>query len=518
MISNWQPSLQENYRGKGIEGLAGAFASYLSKDAARFSKDAPLLQGRPAIYVRSFLSRMTESLKKGETIDVPAVLDLCEWVVRQPVHECTTPASQHERLADPDWQWSRNAVSDFVESICRLPADGIATGSPDALRPRIWQLLFHLAGDNPDSSVLRDTSADDPRTVDYIDLGINSSRGRAIQAVLEYARWWATHVKVVQNGQEVIPSGFEALPEVREVLEAQIVTEHRRVEVLSVIGSHLNLIYWIDREWLAKHAEVLFDLEGLERTPRASEGWAAWNAFLVWVRPHFEFYRLFKGQFAYAVKQICDPELKSAEGRMHPVHHLAEHLMLLYGRGDIDLDSDAGLLKDFMLKALPEARRHAIGFMGRSLSGNPDPGNEVIQRFQRLWDLYWPSAGKADALAHPQAWSFGYWYTSELFPQEWVLPRLLEFAELVGVPEPDHDVANKLAQDVTHDIGTKLRILVCMVKGDKEGWRVEGWKESARSILKAAIDAGEPHKQVAVDLINLLGRRGYVSMGDLLPR
>ena len=89
------------------------------------------------------------------------------------------------------------------------------------------------------------------------------------------------------------------------MLEWQIAPENRSFVGLAVIGSRIGLLYWIDKQWLEKNADRLFGLEKIEREPAAAQGWAAWNAFLVWVRPHIELYQIFKSQFAYAVEQAA---------------------------------------------------------------------------------------------------------------------------------------------------------------------------------------------------------------------
>ena len=176
------------------------------------------------------------------------------------------------------------------------------------------------------------------------------------------------------------------------MLEWDIVSDNRSFEALAVIGSGIGLIYWIDKNWLGTNAGRLFHLEGIKESPPMAQGWAAWNAFLVWVRPHIEFYKLFREQFAYAVTQSARVNLAERTSEQ-PMHHLGEHLMILYGRGQLGLDDDGGLLRRFLADSHPDVRRHAVGFVGRSIEGDEKLPEEVVSRFQDLWSLYW--AGEA---------------------------------------------------------------------------------------------------------------------------
>ncbi len=513
-VSSWKPE-ERRFLGPDIEGLASTFGQYVATDPEAFSAHAGALIGRPAIYVRAFINQMAEAVKAGREINVPAVLKLCRWVLERPLGERTTPEQGHEGLVDKDWQWARDEISQFVKSICEAKAKDAPKYPLEGLREPIWQALSGLCRDRFESYIIHDISKDDPRVHDYLTRGINSPRGKAVEAALEYARWIANHIKRADEKHEVIPGGFEAMPEVREMLEWQIAPDNRSFEALAVIGSRIGLIYWIDKDWLAANAGRLFDLEGIEKSPPMAHGWAAWNTFLVWVRPLIEFYRLFKEQFAYAVAQSTRVNL-AEQTLEQPMNHLGEHLMILYGRGQLGLDEDEGLLRRFLADSHADVRRHAIGFVGRSIEGEEKIPEEVVGRFRTLWDAYWAGAGKQDALQKPDALLFGTWFSSGQFPEQWALEQLEDYVEVTPTPEPDHAIAKQLATIASSDTVRAVRILDRMVYGDREGWRIHGWLDSARQILEVAMKSGGDGRRQAERLIDYLGRRGHTSFGELL--
>jgi hypothetical protein len=196
--------------------------------------------------------------------------------------------------------------------------------------------------------------------------------------------------------------------------------------------------------------------------------------------------------------------------------HLAEHLMVLYARGDLALDSHKALLRQFLNSTHPDTRRYAFSFLGHVLINEDGLPQEFVDRLALLWDEYWAGAGKRDAQEKPDASLFGMWFASGRFEPAWALSRLEEYAEVVSVPEPDYQVLEELARIAPTDIATALRILTRMVRSDREGWRVQMWLDSARSILEAAMNSGGDVREKAERLIDHLGRRGYTSMGDLL--
>lgn len=512
-ISSWKPN-DPWFTGPNRKGLASTFEQYVASTPEAFSAKAQVLIGRPAIFVRAFISQMSEAVRAGRHMDVGSVLDLCWWVVQRPVEEQTTPREEGERLVDENWQWTRDEISRFIDSVCRAESESRRTFPLD-YRSKLWTILERLCRDDPTSYIHRDLADDDPRVHDYLDLGINSPRGKAVGAALEYARWVANHIKQSEGTQEIVPGGFDAIPEVRTTLEWQIAPENRSVEVMSVIGSQIGLIYWIDREWLSTHVERIFRLADIEKGRPSTHGWAAWNAFLVWVRPHIEFYRLFRSQFAYAVEQasIFEPTEHSRE---QPMYHLGEHLMVLYGRGQLGLDDDDQLLRRFLTAAASELRRHAIAFVGHTLEAEEGISVEIIARFQIFWEEYWSGPGPMDARESRGDWLFGTWFASKRFPESWALDQLRRFVEVNPTPEPDRAVVQTLAGIAHVDIRKSVEILDLMVRGDREGWRIEGWGNAPTQILELGLSTRGAARDTTVRLIDYLGRRGYAEFGRLL--
>ena len=190
--------------------------------------------------------------------------------------------------------------------------------------------------------------------------------------------------------------------------------------------------------------------------------------------------------------------------------------MILYGRGQLGLDDDEGLLRRFVENSNPDVRRHAVGFVGQTLKGDEKVPEDVVERFMTLWEIYWTGPGRSDTEEKPNAFLFGLWFSCEQFPEQWALDALEHFVEVAPTPEPDHAIAEQLAKTAHVDIVKSTRILDRMVRGDREGWRIEGWQDSAKEVLRQAMrTTGEAHRQ-ATDLINYLGRRGHTEYGQIL--
>jgi len=514
VVSEWQPD-GSRYDGPSLEGLAGTFGRYVATDLAGFSAQAGVLIERPAIYVRAFLEQMTEAVKAGTSIDVQAVVGLCEWVLAQPVDERTTPKQDDEALVDQDWQWCRDQIAGFLNEVCEARTPENRPAYPlDALRERLWVVIQRLCRD-PAESYLHDPARGDPRVYDFLDMAINSSRGKALEAAFEYAWWVAAHMAGDEPQPKALPGGFDSIPEFREELEWQIAPPNRHVETLAIIGSRVGALLHLDRHWLAAHAASIFDLEGIEREPQAAEGWAAWNAFLLCGRPHIEFYRALKAQFAYAVKQAAVVE-EAGRPYKQPMLSLGEHLMILYGRGQLGMDDDDGLLRQFLETAQPDVRCHAIEFVGRSLQSDEDVPKPVIDRFVELWEAYWGGKGPADAASVSNTGLFQTWFSSGKFDSQWSIDRLKEFVPVASASNFGGHIVEDLAKQADVDIAASVKILDSLSRRDTVGWAIFGAKDAIKSILERAMRAGGDARIDAVELIDYLGRRGFIELGELL--
>jgi len=517
-VSAWKADEARKFMGPDVEGLAETFGKYVAANPVAFSEKAEVLIGRPPIYVRTFIDKMAEAVKTGKGINVSAVLKLCQWVLNRPPDELAISVKDEDEFVDKNWLGSRDAICELIQQICQAKVDE-KTDTPrypmEELRDPISQAINKLYQAPAESYIVHDISKDDPRVNDYLMMGMNSARGRALEAALDYARWIANHIKKPEGNHDVIAGGFSAMPEVRDILEWNIAPDNRSYEALAVIGSRISLIYWIDKDWLANNSERLFSLKDVEESPQNAPGWAAWNAFLVWQNPHIEYYRLFKEQYAYAVAQSAKvtPVEKTRE---NPMNRLGEHLMILYGRGQLGLDDDAGLLRRFLSDSHPDIRRHAVGSVGFSLESDQKIPEQIINRFMPLWETYWQGAGKKDAEEKPDSFMFGTWFAYGQFPEGWALEQLEKFVEVTGKAEPHGEVMEQLAKVSPSGVARAVRILDQMVRGDKEGWRTYEWKDSARQILKMAMGTGGEARTQAEQVINFLGRRGFAEFGKLL--
>ena len=511
-VLSWRPS--EHERGERlVDGLQDAFAAYVKQNVKACSHDAELMIRKPAMFVRPFISTMQEAVNEGKPIKFEPVFELCRWVVQQPREQDTRPfPTEKHDLVDPDWQWCRDRIVDFVSTCCKKPV---------SLKHResLWDILQPLTHD-PDTDYISSTrEQEDIRFRDFLDQSLNNPRAHAVNAIFGYVQWVADHMKAKKEGRDVVPGGFNTMREVRQALEEGLQSgEHDTFSVRAIYGRHLGMLYLVDKEWLVSRVDQLFDLDKIETDPGRAHGWAAWNAFLVCIPPHIEYFNLLEKQFKYAVNQYRNIAVKKGSPYQAPAR-CGEHLIVLYGRGQLELDDHDSLLRRFLSNSCQVIRSHAISFVGQTLGGEEDETREplpreVVDRFVKLWEWYWPEVGSRDE--EPSRDLFSWWYTSRCFDRRWALARLWDYVQRVSLPEPDFHLSERLAEDAELDPKEALSIMEKMIEADKEGWRVGGWEAEIKQILSLAMKADKATRAQAVGLINRWGRKGWISLGELL--
>jgi hypothetical protein len=514
-VCSWRPQKGDSSF-MPVAGLARTLEGFVKQDAVSASADAELMIGKPAIFVYPFLSAMQEAVSQEKKIEWPPVLGLCQWVVEQPRDEDTVPyeTDEHEHV-ERTWKWTRDCIARFLSTCFKK----------DALfehRESLWDILSPLTHD-PDEKRLWGDEHPDVRVMDFLNQSLNNPRAYALHVVFDYARWVAKHLqKETEKGQKVVPGGFDVMQEVRKALEDGLKSgEHDSFAVRAAYGRHLGLLYWIDKAWLASRVDQLLNPLQSETEPITDCGWAAWNAFLVSIEPHIAYFDLLEKQFKYAADQYRKIVVEE-KTPYEVMTRFGEHLMILYGRGQLGLDDHEAILRRFLTDTSQVIRSHTIAFVGRSLSEDdaqaketlPKLPKEVIDRFVQLWDWYWPAVGSRDE--EPSRDMFGYWYTCGCFDRHWAIEKLREYVERAPFPEPHYRIPKRLAEDAELNPATSLAIIEKVIEADIEGWRTHGWKEEITQILSVAMRADEDTKTRATVLINSLGKKGWISLGELL--
>jgi hypothetical protein len=515
-LSAWQPS-GDPIHGASIEGLARDLTAVVAERAQECAEAvAEFERLSEPTYIRGLIEGFQRALKEKRQFPWEPVLDLCQWAVTR---ERDIPGRKAEFFEmDPHWGWTRSTV-------VRLLTAGFASEEnpiPFEMREQAWQAIEPATHD-PDPTPEQEqryvkggvkeeyrSRGINVQCQDPLTNAINSVRGVAMETVVKYALWVRKGFEKSGNGDVLLARGFDAMPEVKKVLDEHLDTNAEpSITIRAVYGEYLPLLQLLGRKWTEENTARILPRNKIQF-------WhAAWDTYVCYCAPYDDVLDWLEEEYEFAVEQIGthNHEWGNAEA---PDYSLARHLMTFYWRGKVE---DQGRLLDtFYNRAHGKLRGQTLNFVGWSLRNTKEPiPGEVAQRLKTLLERRVDAARQHPEGAAEELREYGWWFASGKFDDDWSLHQLLEVLRLVGWVEPDHLVVERLAEMS----GTKplqcIEALKMIVEGDKRGWGVLGWRDKAKEIVRAARKSGNREaRETGEDLVNLLGSRGHFEFGELL--
>jgi len=505
-LKGWRPP--EDPWGPSIDGLGRQLKSLVSSKPSSFVQGMANFREMDPTYGRALLEGLHDAVGK-EAFDWQPVIDFGLWVVAQPREIEGRAVKKWD--ADRDWGQTRATLG-------RLLSVGLQEGEsevPLSLRDQAWQVLRELTNDPEPTPQYEEEFGG--TNMDPVTMSINTVRGEAMHAVMRYALWLRRHIAKAEHAEERLTRGFEEMPEVREVLETHLDPAHDpSLAIRAVYGEWLPWLALLDRGWTTGNRSRIFPDDESQRDLKD----AAWEAYIVFCQPYNDTFDAMKDEYARAVEQIGTV---AADRRYHgdPDQHLAEHLMVFYWRGKLDLDEQGEMLRRFYEKASDSLRAHAIEFIGRSLSNTEGAVEaEVLEPLRSIWVIRLDAARAA--LNHGthtrELAAFGWWFASGKFDDSWAVEQLSAALSLTRKIDADWLVLERLATLAEAMPKEVVRCVALMIEGDLQGWEIHGWRGELRAILSTVIRGSDPNaRQGAAELVNRLGAKGVLEFRDLLP-
>lgn len=592
-IANWTP--EAALWRPSPEGFARVLQALVREQPDRFAREAEQFIGLPATYVGHLLFGLAEAARAQALLPWEPILRLCDWVVKQPATTSPTagssereggvecephtfaggalpagdvgvlPTTETEAEGGDDWAWARSNVARLLEAGVTMQDSAVAI--PISLCQDIWHLLATLA-ENPNPTPEEDREFAEPEDgrskMGPSGLALNSVRGAAFHALVRYALWLSRRVSerdtesrtTERDGHQATddsPGRAEAdtrgqiRVEAAEMLQQVLALLARHLDpsidpslaVRSIYGQFFPWLVAMDREWAATHVSSIFPAAPEQRKLHD----AAWETYLTFCQPYRDVFSLLAGKYRRAVEAL-EPtgEGKAYESDQHiaptPAWRLAEHLILLYLRGILTLDSGAGegrggvadntdpsLLADFFRRAPDPIRAHAVEYAGLVFQHTEgEIPSDTRSRAERLWEARAAQAGSKPDGSRREMAAFGDWYGSGKLDRGKALRLLRQALGLSsGAIRSPHLVADRLAEDAeaasTDDVvQLVVECLGEMLFGLAGRLEIVSLIEpQARRILAVGHAARTPDVRRTADaLINRLGGHGFIEFGDLM--
>ena len=487
-----------------IEGLANAFQSVFREQIIpdfkrlKFWMENREKIARP-IYVRMMIVAMQTDVNPKHFDKLSAWLSFSEWVLSHPDQDLEEDyrlgRQGDESRENPNWYNSRRAVGDFIEECLKEEVD-----VPISARRQLSTLLEMLCTQY-DSWLDRDKR----RFLNQNDLiteGINNTRSRALEALIQFGFWVRRH----DSESEV--------PELTAILEKRFASETGQPLTLpeyAILGRDYRLIYSLNEAWATEHKSDFFAQGNL------SAWLAAFDSYMRYNRPRDNcqfkaIFEILRDDYDFALRQLGDFKNQDFSAKT-PTAILGEHLFHYYLLEMYPLGGENSLLARFYEATEHDRKQWAslFDYVGRSLRDSGEQLGQILtDRIITFFD--W----RIQVREPIELEQFTFWLKAKCLAPEW---RLGEYSKILDVCTPEK-VSISMQLEVLCEMlpDHKAKVVECFAKlthgrGDDN---IYIRTEEAKKILNAVLASDdEKVKQNAAQAHENLLRLGRFDLLDL---
>lgn len=473
-------------------GLGMIFAELVAQDPEKFVVVLGLFfekKIRP-IFFYHLIHGLKESLKKDKCFVWEEIVELLYRVVVKGETD-VKPASDEQ-----DWKSVRLAIADFL---------GEALGKdkcevPISLQDKVWEIIANLAED-PDPTPEYE-KRDGEGGLDPMTLAINTIRGEAMHAVVNFGLWTARNLpdKTVEN---------KMTPAMLELLDKHLDYAHDpALAIRSVYGWRVLNFSYLNCSWLEENKHKIFDKSSPEHL------WAAWEGYLA--------NNVIKEVFTILKEQYRDfvPYLGTAEKRGFRAadvdQRFAQHAAIVYTN-----EPDHDDFSEYFFKAAPpQQRSEAINFIGRVILRQLesfDDKEKVKGRLRNLWDAR--ISQSKENIDVEEIREFGWWFKVSPFPKNETLDRTIKTLQLIdGIIDVPYEIAEELKFYALEFPVESITVLNLIARAERETYEYLYKKEAYREVIKIVKSTNDEKAiEIANGLINYFGSIGLIEeFRDLL--
>lgn len=503
-LKRWGPPKEWHPEKECPDGLGRELDIVVKEDIGKYARSAKLFIGVGPTYVRHLIMDFWGACREGEEFDWGPVLELCEFITQQPLE-----LKPQRNEQDNDWSGAQGAVADLISEALSTEQRGI----PFELREIVWRCLRRLS-DSPDPELEREERyMKDNERYDPINLAINSTRGKTMEAVVSYGLWVRSNSG---RGNKVI-SNFEGLEEVRAVLNAHLDIEREPTTAIRAIyGQLFPQLTLLGQKWASEKVNDIF--------PSGESGkekfWdAAWTTYIQFCNVYDNIFLLLRDKYEWALGQVGSKRQKGSSYD-NPNLRLATHFVIEYARGV--LERGDGLWKRFWSLGTVEMRKEAVRFVGRlAMREKKDVPVTVIERFKMLLEdrlkVAEEAKKKQKSMFSDELFEYGWWFESAQFEDEWLLAQLERVLKLTGGKIDWEEKVVERLEELFEQYG--IRVMKCLkgiVNGDSDGWGMIGYQDTLKKMLeRGKKNSDREIREETFDFIEYLGAVGYQQFREM---
>ncbi len=394
---------------------------------------------------------------------------------------------------------------------------------PDELS-RLRDILIILV-DDPDPNADSDQPQEgwvghkDPATV-----AVNHIRPEALSALIYYA-WYVARRNESEEQKGVRPKRLEPLVEQTITRKVNWRDDHS-LSLHSIFGKYLNLLCWLDWEWVRTHVDDIFP-EG-DDDISTTFFVAAWDSFVVFNQGiSLPLLDLLRGKYARAIDHLKNGHVTKTH--LKPVKHFASHLMVEYLYADYELypaDGEQRLIVRFFNETPVEAREQAAWMIAGIYQASKKDENLAAKHWQRtraLWQWRIDEAARMDFSSDFEGEMEGFSGLLDVLPAQeniasmW--PLLQGLLHYVGCDEHQDTIwrhlEEYLSREVTRDPVRTIHLFRLM--HDQLKQPLYDYSDDAQKILEIGAERPESRGETLL-LLEQIAKMGHYNFSQMYER
>lgn len=501
LLRSWTPDTSQDHRAASKEGLARMFQVRVREHATELSVvNGEQLRALDPTYIRALFSGLREALDAGQGIDWAWTLDVGAFVASQPDDGSEVSGSLDE---DVVWRYAQRAFASLVE---RGTGESSGLSIPSQLLPEALAAVAPLV-DHADPTVGHEETYGGSN-MDPLTLSLNTTRPAALRAVLRLGSLAKTSL---DEGAE--PALMQqVVTRVLELADAHVGPQRDpSLAEAAAFGEGLGRLAWMDPEWVrSRDSELL---------PAEAYGDVVLSVAFASYRPSKLLMDVLEPAVTRLVMRAAAGEEMVSGWRSSDrgaVELAGDHLVLLMIWGH--RDTDDALVRTYFENAPSTSIAKVLGHLGWLIGRSNEPlAEELLDRAMALWD--WRRnlvlEGAADAAELSE---FGWWVTTESFPDEWWLERLGEAIDAPGF-DGRGALGEQLERVAPDHADIAVRLLARLLEGRDDAFGRYELVEHAPGVIAWALESGnEEAVATARSLMDALGRSGHLRISELVEQ
>lgn len=364
------------------EGLARLFGAAVKRNPHKYLKAdlTPLTLLKPN-YAYWFINDVTELYKSEKYSEYVQYLENLLGLINRIIRVEDIPKRFTDDMGINFTGVKRRAL-DFIQMSIKSSQKGVIDLSD--YKSIIWEIIEYLCYNewDPEKSIENTKTNLDPYTS-----AINSVRGNALIAVIDYALWYASLTKGNFSSDVKYPNRFVGEERIQKLLEDKLTNKQDdpSLAIHSVFGVYLANLAYLNYEWVKANIDNIFPKE----KDKEIYWMTAWGGYINASRFYNDLFKLLKQQFERAVDYLSSGKqmITSGFGRS-PEDALSEHLVVACLNGQDNIHKSNSFLRRFAEIPNNPSATHTVQFIA-----NLAKDEMIFREFPELnRKSFWPQA------------------------------------------------------------------------------------------------------------------------------